>query len=145
MDFTDQNFADYTDSCVNDLLPLQGAFMELCNISSYEEWFYDHGLGIFHFKSLNGKKLYFKYVDVGSFSTATNTWNWSWDNKSTPVLVSKALEKVRVFGEANKFENLTQGLINGDEYTGWAMTAIAVKLLSAIGAYRIPHEHLFIY
>ena len=25
------------------------------------------------------------------------------------------------------------------------MTSIASKLLNAIGAYRVPHEHLFIY
>jgi len=55
-------------------------------------------------------------------------------------------KKVKTFGEANGFEQLTQGLIDGDEYTGWAMTAIAAKQLSAIGAYRVPVDDvLFIY
>jgi len=59
--------------------------------------------------------------------------------------VSRQLEKVKVFGQENNFEELTEGLFTGDEYTGWAMTAISATLLSAIGAYRVPQEHLFIY
>ena len=141
----DQNFENYKDNCLSDILLLQDEFMKLYDIPSYEEWYYDHGIGAFHFKSHNGRNLYFKYVDVGSFSTKRNTWNWSWDNKSTPYHVSRRLEKIKAFGETNGFEQLSQGLFEGDEYTGWAMTAIAAKLLNAIGLYRVPQEHLFIY
>jgi hypothetical protein len=71
---------------------------------------------------------------------------WSWDNNSTPKHVTKGLQKVKEYGEKNKYNDLSQGLLeNGDEYTGWALTAITAKLSNAIGAYRIPHEHLFIY
>jgi hypothetical protein len=140
-----QNFENYKDKCLEDISSLQDEFMKLYDIDNYEEWFYDHGIGAFHFKSDNGKNLYFKYVDVGSFSTKANTWKWSWDNKSTPLHVSQSLEKVKAFGQANNFEDLTNGLFNGDDYTGWAMTAVSAKLLNAIGAYRVPQEHLFIY
>lgn len=139
------NFENYKDDCLEDMSSLQDEFMQLYEINSYEHWFYDHGIGAFHFKSDNGKNLYFKYVDVGSFSTKANTWNWSWDNKSTPPHVSRPLEKVRSFGQVNHFEELTTGLFTGDDYTGWAMTAISAKLLNTIGAYRIPQDHLFIY
>jgi len=145
MNSIEDKFEDYTNSCLDDLLPLQDAFTELYDLDSYEAWYYNHGIGVFEFKSKSGKNLYFKYVDIGSFSTTTNTWNWSWNNASTPALVRKGLKRVKEFGELNNFEQLTVGLIDGDQYTGWAMTAIAVKLLNAIGSYRIPQEHLFIY
>src|ERR1700733_8160178 len=146
MSLLNQDFDDYTDNCVDDLSTLQDEFMKLYDIESYEHLYYDHALGAFHFKSDNGKNLYFKYFVVGSFSTKANTWNWSWDNNSTPVRASIALRKVKAFGEAKGFEPLTEGLIDGDEYTGWAMTAIAAKQLSAIGAYRVPLDDvLFIY
>ena len=141
----EHNFEDYKESCLEDISFLQEEFMKLYDIESYENWYYDHGKGAFHFESDSGKNTYFKYVDVGSFSTKADTWNWSWDNKSTPLHVSKPLEKVKSFGQTNKFEELTSGLFKGDEYTGWAMTAISAKLLNAIGAYRVPQEHLFIY
>jgi hypothetical protein len=142
---TEQDFEDYKNQCVADNMLLQPEFIKLYDIDSYKRWFYDHSIGAFHFKSDNGRNLYFKYIDVGSYSTKTNTWNWSWNNKTTPKHVTRALEKVKFFGIENHFEQLTNGLIDGDEYTGWEMTAISSKLLSTIGAYRVPHEHLFIY
>jgi hypothetical protein len=145
MSDTQQNFEGYKDSCFEEMSSLQDAFMALYDINSYENWFYDHGIGVFNFKSDDGRNLYFKYVDVGSFSTATNTWNWSWNNESTPYNVKRGIEKVRSFGEAQHFDQLTQGLTNGDEYTGWDCTVVAAKLLSALGMYRFPHEHLFCY
>lgn len=139
------DFEDYKNNCLEDLMDLQGEFMKLYDIDSYEHWYYDHGIGAFHFKADDGRNLYFKYVDVGSFSTKANTWNWSWDNQTTPAHVCRGLEKVKAFGQANNFDQLTKGLFEGDDYTGWAMNAIAARLLSAIGAYRVPQEHLFIY
>lgn len=145
MSASKQNFEDYKSECVTAIMSLQPEFMNLYDIDSYENWFYDHGTGAFHFKSDDGRNLYFKYVDVGSFSTKTNTWNWSWNNSYTPKHVNRALKKVVTFGADNNFEQLTKGLFEGDEYTGWEMTAISAKLLNTIGCYRIPQDHLFIY
>lgn len=139
-------FEDFKNECQSDLSSLQEEFMKLYDINNYENWFYDHGIGAFHFSSEDGRNLYFEYVDVGSYSTATNTWMWSWNNPSTPKYLARRLDKVRQFGEKNNFSNLTQGLVeNGDDYTGWEFTAVTAKLVNAIGVYRIPHEHLFIY
>jgi hypothetical protein len=139
------DFEEFSEQCLEDFMPRQDAFIDFYEINSYESWYYDNGLGIFEFKSNDGRKLYFRYVDVGSFSTKTNTWNWSWANSATPLLVKRRLNSVRLYGEENGFPELTMALIDGDEYTGWAMTAITAELLSAIGGYRIPHDHLFIY
>lgn len=141
----EHDFEEFKSQCVTHLMSLQPEFMKLYDIDSYDEWFYDHGVGAFHFKSDNERNLYFKYVDVGSFSTKDNTWKWAWDNITTPKHVSRSLEKVKAFGLENDFEQLIEGLFEGDEYTGWEMTAISAKLLNAIGSYRIPHDHLFMY
>jgi hypothetical protein len=140
-----KTFDQFRDDCVEQISPLQEEFMKLYDINSYEQWFYDHGIGAFHFKADDGRNLYFKYVDVGSYSTKRNTWMWGWNNDSTPRHVSKALEKVRVFGAARHYTELTEGLLHGDEYTGWELTSVTAKVLSAIGMYRIPHEHLYVY
>lgn len=139
------NFEDYKTKCYEETLSVQDKFMALYEINDYENWFYDHAINVFTFKANDGRNLYFRYIDLGSFSTKNNTWNWSWDNQTTTYNVKRGLEKVKAFGEINGFEQLTTGLINGDEYTGWEMTAITSKILNAIGMYRIPQEHLFIY
>lgn len=138
-------FEEFKSICCQKIKSLQDEFIKVYDINSYEHWFYDHGIGVFHFSSDDGRNLYFKYVDVGSYSTKTNTWMWSWHNESTPTHVTKGLEKVKTFGEKNHYNDLTEGLINADEFTGWELTSITAKLLNAIGAYRIPRDHLFIF
>ncbi len=140
-----QTYDEFKMACYEQMMPLQDEFMNLYEINSFEHWFYDQGLGAFHFKSDSGRNLYFKYVDVGSFSTKANTWNWGWANKTTLAYLSKPLEKVKAVGEANSFELLTTGLFEGDDYTGWELTVISAKLLNAIGMYRVQVEHLFLY
>src|SRR6186713_1347494 len=108
---TNPLFENFKDECVERLSSLQEEFTKVYDINSYEHWFYDHRIGAFHFKSDDGRNLYFKYVDVGSFSTKRNTWMWSWDNKSTPGHVAKGLEKVKAYGEQNKFDDLAHGLL----------------------------------
>jgi hypothetical protein len=144
MDLSINSFEDFKNECIEQTTPLQEAFIKLYHINSYEHWFYDHGIGAFHFRSDDGRNLYFKYVDVGSYSTKTNSWLWSWDNNSVPKRVTIGIEKVRAFGEAKGFSELSQSYITeADEYTGWALASITAKLLSAIGLYRIPQDHLF--
>ena len=92
-------FEEFKDESVKQLSRVQEEFIKLYNLYSYEHWFYDHGIGAFHFKSNDGRNLYFRYVDVGSYSTERNTWMWSWHNKSTPKHVTKGLEKVKAHGQ----------------------------------------------
>jgi hypothetical protein len=139
------NYDEFRRTCCEDMTSLQHAFMKLYNIESYEHWFYDHGIGIFHFKSDDGRNLYFKYADVGTFSNVKKTWMWSWHNNSTPEKVKRRMNRVKEYGEVNGFELLTQGLIDGDEYTGWEFTTITAKLLNAIGMYRVPSGYLHAY
>jgi len=63
----EQDFENYKDNCLESFSLLQDEFRELYDLDSYEHWFYDHGIGAFHFKSDDNRNLYFKYVDVGSF------------------------------------------------------------------------------
>jgi hypothetical protein len=48
------------------------------------------------------------------------------------------MEKLREFGEVQGFDKLTTAFLEADEFTGWEMTATAVKVLDAFGSYRFP-------
>lgn len=138
------DYDKFKKQCLESLQSIQEEFKKLNGLDDYDEWYYDHGLGIFTFKSDKGN-LYFRYVDIGTYSRNTKTWKWSWDNAHTPDRVKEGMEKVKSFGEENGFSRLTTGLIDADEYTGWEMTAIAAKLLSGMGAYKAPVDHLDAY
>lgn len=82
---------------------------------------------------------------IGTTSISGGTWMWGWANESLPPNVTKAVVKVRAFGEAENITELTKAELPDDEHLGWEMTAIAAKLLGAKGAYRCPDENGFTY
>jgi len=68
------------------------------------------------------------------------TWLWSWANDCFPENVVAPVRKVKEFGIAEKLRELTEDSSPDDEYLGWAMTAIAARILEAKGAYRCPRD-----
>lgn len=134
----------FKERCVDDLYNLQEEFNKVYNLDNHTGWFYDHGLGIFTLK-FQDHELYFEYVDVGSYSNNTKTWNWSWDNEYTPDNVKIGMDKIPEFGKIRSYEDLITGLIAGDREIGWQMTAMANSLIRGFGAYRAPSDHLDIY
>jgi len=82
---------------------------------------------------------------VGSVSTKSDTWLWSWANSSVLEPLSKEMLKVREFGSTHDLEKLTERKWSADEVDGWEMTAIAAYLLKAHGAYRSSDENGFTY
>lgn len=138
-------FGEYRNKCVDEISSLQDEFKKLYNLDSYEQWFFDEDFGVFRFESKDGRKLYFKYSLIGSFSAKTSTWKWSWDNEHIKPTERKGIEQIRIFGHENDYNLLTTGLIEADEYTGWEMTSISAKILSAIGVYRFTEDHLTFY
>jgi len=139
------HFEKFKGDCLAQFKPVQAEFMNLYNLSSYEKWYFDPDNGIFQFESNDGRNLYFKYSCVGSFSEKSRTWKWSWATEHMRDGEREGLAKVKIYGEENELEPLSSGLVNGDEHTGWEMTAIAAKILNALGVYRFQEDDLTFY
>lgn len=114
-------------------------------IHKYEDWFYDQKTGILTFSNAatKNKIVEIQYEEVGSISTISQTWLWSWANPHLDPKIKTEIEVVKNFGEINNLEHLTKKKWFGDEYDGWEMTAIAAYLMKAKGAYRLPLENTF--
>lgn len=141
---TVEEYRDFADNCCNELELLQDNFKSRYNLNWYESWNYNQDIGIFSFNT-GSAKIYFNYVQVGTFSNKSNTWKWSWDNRYTAARVKVAMRKVQAFGIDNDIAELKTGLLPTDEYLGWKFTAIAAKLLNAEAAYRVPSDSLLTY
>ena len=139
---SDFDFENFKDDCLDTVSVLQDGFTKRFDLNRYEHWSFDDDFGVFHFESDKGQSLYFNYSLVGSFSDKTSTWKWSWDNEHLKQSERKNIERVKTFGEENKILKISTGLIDGDEYTGWEMTAVAAKILNAIGVYRFKQDYL---
>jgi len=109
-------------------------------IEDYERWDYNQETGEFTFSHGGQPKLFARFQVVGSISTISNTWLWSWANPSILEPVKKDMYLVKQFGEEHDLKELKEEKWKADEIDGWAMTNVTAKLLNAKGAYRCPHE-----
>jgi len=80
---------------------------------------------------------------VGSISTRSGSWLWSWANTSLVESAKSEIRRVRAYGEAHSLLKLACAYWGADEEDGWQMTAVAAFLLKAKGAYRSPDERGF--
>ena len=76
----------------------------------------------------------------GSFSSRSSTWLWSWANPSLLEVVKMGVREVRELGARTGFLKLAAGHWQATEQDGWDMTAVAARVLGAVGAYRSPGE-----
>ncbi len=98
----------------------------------------DQYTGQITFSSHGKPQIIANFQIVGDVSTKSNTWLWAWGNSSLNPVLTKDAKKVADYGDKHKFELLTQKTWPATEADGWAMTAIAAKILHAKGAYRAP-------
>jgi uncharacterized protein DUF6882 len=82
---------------------------------------------------------------VGSVSTVSHTWLWSWANFHLLENVRTRVLAVRKLGERKGFPRLTVPKWRAETNDGWEMSAIAARVLDARGVYRAPGEGVFGY
>ena len=80
---------------------------------------------------------------VGSISTRSGSWMWSWANASLLESAKSKIRQVRTYGDTHSLLKLACGYWDAEEVDGWEMTAVAAFLLKAKGAYRSPDERGF--
>jgi hypothetical protein len=78
---------------------------------------------------------------VGSVSTRSNTWLWSWANESLVESARESIRQVRSYGEDRGLMKLACAYWEAEEEDGWQMAAVSAFLLQAKGIYRSPDEH----
>jgi hypothetical protein len=109
----------------------------------HERWDWDCDSSTLTFSNAGQPKLRIQCSVVGT--TQGDSWEWSWANSNIPAPEKRDIERVREFGEAERFDKLTSKFLDADEYTGWEMTAVAVHVLESPGYYRFPTEHGYCY
>ncbi len=137
-------YTGYADKVCKELTVHQKEFRNKYEIDSYTNWFYNQSSETLRLYS-DDREVYFKYIPVGTFSQNTNTWMWAWANENSIESSKFYTLKIKEFGEKKKYENLINGHFDGDQYTGWELTAIAFNILGGIGTYRVTSDHLELY
>ena len=138
---TEAEFDEFEHESFEYLKAQQDILMTEYRMGTYEQWHYDQDTGEFVFSDNGVPKLFADFQVVGSISTISNTWLWSWANPSILEHVKNEIYRVREFGEEHDIRELTEAKWPADEIDGWSMTNVSAKLLGAKGAYRCPDEN----
>jgi hypothetical protein len=109
----------------------------------HERWDWDDNAATLTFPNGGVAKLRIHVSVAGT--TEGDQWEWSWANRNFKAHTKLDMEKVREYGEAKGFDKLTTAFLDADEYTGWAMTSVAVHVLNAPGSYRFPTDRGYCY
>lgn len=105
-------------------------------LGSYSRWDFRQDTGQIIFSDKGVPKVIATVQIAGTWSNISNTWMWSWNNKSIEKPVKKDLETVREFGLEKKFSELTNAQWASDPEYAWTVTAVAGYILNAKTAFR---------
>jgi hypothetical protein len=137
---TAEEYHDFKHRAVHTLMALNKQCEEKFGIGKWERWDYDLDAGTLVFSEAGTPKVVAEVQAVGTTSSRSNTWLWSWANESLTAVVTNQMAKVRQFGTDNAIRELTEASLSDDEYLGWELTAITAGVLDAKGAYRCPSD-----
>lgn len=115
------------------------------NINDYPRWDYYQESAQLVFSGSERPDLVADVEFVGTLSTASDTWMWSWANFSLLEPVRSRIEAVRDFGEEHGYPLLTVPKWKAYLQDGWHMTALALDVLGGMGVYRAPSDNGFIF
>jgi len=77
---------------------------------------------------------------VGTLSTTSNTWIWSWADFDLLEPVRSRISAVRDFGERRGYPRLTVPKWKADWEDAWDMTLVAVDVLGGMGAFSVKTD-----
>lgn len=106
----------------------------------HKRWDWDQERGEIIFSNDGIAALIAKVTFVGSVSSKSATWLWSWANKHVLEVARDRIIKVRDLGEKRDFPHWVVPRWAATEVDGWQMAAVAAHVLGADGAYRTPGD-----
>jgi hypothetical protein len=115
-------------------------------IGTFADFIFDQTTGKLAFKDARGRVcVEAEVTPLGTFSSPTKTWRWSWANESfVPTLRQKAeiLKKLRRVTDKDYFEKPS---LRASEKKAWELAAVCVRYLRSVGCYRVPTERLYVF
>ena len=121
----------------------QARLKEHFGLGTHDRYFWDEPNALLEFSTADEPRVTASTRVVGSVSSKSGTWLWSWANPNLARHHWEDILEVKRFGEAHGVWQLTTAKWEADEADGWEMTAIAANMLRAEGAYRLPYPHTY--
>jgi hypothetical protein len=133
---SDEQFLRFLHPIVHEAIRKNEQVQKEFKVGTYQRWYYDQPSQKLTF--YNDGKLIVEtdFQAVGSFSSKSETWMWSWHNESIEEAAKREMFKVKEFCEQLGIRKGIEGYWPADEYDPWDMTALALHVLGYQGSYR---------
>ncbi len=137
---TNAEFDKLLAEVVADLARKQDAMSAAYGFGHFARWHLDQDAGTLTFYEADGvTSLVAHIINIGSYSTASNTWKWAWANSSLPALSREKAARLKELESVTGFALFSDsGTVDMDESMAWEMAAFSVQHLQAVGCYRAP-------
>ena len=142
---SEKQFNAFVEECKQELQPKLETAITKWHFDTFKRYDLDQTTGTLVFTDDTGRKFSCTVQVVGTFSTASQTWLWSWASPWVTDALKRDAEAVREFGRTNGVGRLTTDKWAAKETDGWAMTAVAARVAGAESAYRLPNRDAFIF
>jgi hypothetical protein len=101
-------------------------------------WSVDQNTGLIQFERRDGVLINAPVQIIGALNPRNDSFTWGWDHPSVKVRLRAFAERTRWFGDRHNLNELTEPVVKMSEADAWRLTAVAVKVNAAMGAYRAP-------
>ena len=103
-------------------------------------WRVNQEAGLIEFERADGIMVRAPVQIIGSWNPKNEIFTWGWDHPSVHTRCRADAERTRWFGDAHEVNELTRRQVRVSEAEAWRLTAVAMKVNAAHGAYRGPTE-----
>ena len=103
-------------------------------------WEVNQDAGIVRFAREKGGEVIAPVQIIGSWNPRSSLFTWGWDHPSVQTRLRADAERTRWFGDKHDIDELMQRSLKISETDAWRLTAVAMKVNAAAGAFRAPTE-----
>jgi hypothetical protein len=103
-------------------------------------WIVDQNSGLIRFERADGALVSAPVQIIGSWNPESELFTWGWDHPSVQTRLRANAERTRWFGDKHGLPELTAPQLKATESEAWRLTAVALKVNAARGAYRGPMD-----
>ena len=108
-----------------------------------DRWYYDDKSKTMTFSGKNRAPVLADVRLVGSYATASGTFQWAWALYSGLNPLVSGIWELQTFGEIRGILRLTTPWWECAQDEAWEMTSLAAYLTNAAGMYRAPFDELY--
>lgn len=130
------DFNAYVQASMEGLRLVTDTHRSTWHLGQETNWSVDQGQGKIVFTFSDGTIAEAPVQIVGTFNSRDDSFMWGWDHPSVMPELQANARKVREFGRENKINELQAQTIECSEQRAWELTAVAMRLSEANGAYR---------